>query len=182
MRLGVPAALLTCLLLGVTACSDDSSPDSEPSAQPSAATSSAAPAADGPEVDATTATFSVPADFEVGEPTKQGAVIATGPSGELVSLVEVDFPAGDLPLDRQAEIAVEGLGAKFTAEDPVEVDGVEMWHVSGKESQGNFADVYGAIRGGNAVRLTVRLSGEEYDAAERAALNESILASWTWAA
>lgn len=176
-RLGA-AALGVTLLLGASACSDsEDEPDS-----PDATSQPSATADPGPEVEAETATFQAPSGFEIGEPSKKSpAVIATGPEGALVSLVEIDFPGEAPEIERQGEIALEGLGEKFTAEEPVEVDGVEMWHVSGKESKGNYADVYGAVVDGTSVRLTIRLSDEEYDDAERAAVNEQVLASWSWA-
>ena len=108
------------------------------------------------------------------------AVLATGPGGDLVSLVELDFPADPPSLERQAEITLMGLGKKFEVQEPVEVDGVEMYHLSGKEAKGRFADVYGAVVDGTAIRLTVRLSGEEYDAEQRTAVNQQVLDSWSW--
>lgn len=175
-RLGA-AALGVTLALGATACSGEDEP-SEPDAT-AQATETAEP---GPEVEAETASFQAPSGFELGEPSKKSpAVIATGPAGALVSLVEIEFPGEAPELDRQQEIVVDGLGEKFTAEDVVEVDGIEMWHVSGKESKGNYADVYGAVVDGTAVRLTIRLADAEYDEAERAAVNEQVLASWSWA-
>jgi hypothetical protein len=175
-RLGA-AALGVTLALGATACSGEDEPsDPDATAQ---ATETAEP---GPEVEAETATFQAPSGFELGEPSKKSpAVIATGPSGALVSLVEIEFPGEAPEIDRQQEIALDGLGEKFAAEDVVEVDGVEMWHVSGKESKGNYADVYGAVVDGTSVRLTIRLADAEYDEAERAAVNEQVLASWSWA-
>lgn len=182
MRLGDlpftrPAAVLlgAALLLGGAACSGEDEPDSP-------AASSSPSAEPGPEVAVDSATFQAPSGFELGEETGQGAVIATGPSGGLLSLVEVDFPGEAPDIKRQAEIALDGLGDKFTAEEPIEVDGVEMWHLSGKESKGTFADVYGAIVDGTAVRLTVRLGNDEYDAEQRAAANQQVLDSWSWAA
>ncbi|WP_300645335.1 hypothetical protein [Nocardioides sp.] len=175
-RLGA-AALGVTLALGATACSGEDEPsDPDATAQ---ATETAEP---GPEVEAETATFQAPSGFELGEPSKKSpAVIATGPSGALVSLVEIEFPGEAPEIDRQQEIALDGLGEKFAAEDVVEVDGIEMWHVSGKESKGNYADVYGAVVDGTSVRLTIRLADAEYDEAERAAVNEQVLASWSWA-
>lgn len=175
-RLGA-AALGTTLLLGAPACSSEDEPDS-----PDATAQATETAEPGPEVEAESATFQAPSGFELGEPSKKSpAVIATGPSGALVSLVEIELPGEAPEIDRQQEIVLEGLGRKFTAEDVVEVDGVEMWHVSGKESQGNYADVYGAVVDGTSVRLTIRLTDAEYDDAERAAVNEQVLASWSWA-
>ena len=187
MRLGVPvparattrapAALLSLgLLLGTAACSDDE----DPGQQPDSAASASETAEPGPEVTADVATFEAPTGFEVGEETEKGAIIASAPDGGLLSLVEVDFPGKAPDIDRQADIALEGLGRKFEVQEPVEVDGVEMWHVSGKESQGSFADVYGAVVDGTAVRLTLRLGSDEYDAKERAAANQQVLDSWTW--
>lgn len=183
MRLGDspftrPAAVLLCaaLLLGGTACSG--SDEDEPDTPAASASTSAEP---GPEVTADSATFQAPSGFEAGEETDKGATIATGPSGGLVSLVEVDFSGKAPDIERQAEIALEGLGDKFTVEEPVEVDGVEMWHLSGKESKGTFADVYGAIVDGTAVRLTLRLTSDEYSAGEREAANQQVLDSWSWA-
>lgn len=171
------AVLGVTLALGATACSGEDDP-SEPDAT-AQATETAEP---GPEVEAETASFQAPSGFELGEPSKKSpAVIATGPAGALVSLVEIEFPGEAPELDRQQEIVLEGLGRKFTAEEQLEVDGIEMWHVSGKESQGNYADVYGAVVDGTAVRLTIRLADAEYDEAERAAVNEQVLASWSWA-
>lgn len=186
MRLGVPAPartltatlLATGLLLGTAACSDEEDPGQEPgSAQTSGATEAAEP---GPEVTADVATFEAPSGFEVGEETGQGAIIASSPDGDLLSVVEVDFPGEAPDTDAQAEIALDGLGRKFEVQEPVEVDGVEMWHISGKESQGTFADVYGAVVEGTAVRLTLRLGSDEYDAEQRAAANQQVLDSWTW--
>lgn len=168
------------LLLGATACSGDESSSSEPEGS-SASASTGAEAEPGPEVEAETATFEAPGGFVVAEGSKKSdAILATGPAGNLVSVVELDFP-GDAPsLERQAEITLMGLGEKFEVQDPVEVDGVEMYHLSGKESKGRFADVYGAVVDGTAVRLTLRLSAEEYDADQRAAVNQQVLDSWTW--
>lgn len=179
MRLGdlaqtraAAALLATGLLLGTTACSGDDELD-EPTASASATP--------GPQVEAESATFEAPSGFELGEETDNGATIATGPSGALVSLVEVEFPGEAPDIERQAEIALDGLGDKFELQEPVEVDGIEMWHLSGKESKGGFADVYGAVKDGTAVRLTLRLGNDEYDAEERAAVNQQVLESWTWA-
>lgn len=175
-RLGA-AALGVTLALGATACSGEDEPN-----DPDATAQASETAAPGPQVEAETATFQAPSGFELGEPSKKSpAVIATGPSGALVSLVEIEFPGEAPDIERQGEIALEGLGEKFTAEEPVEVDGVEMWHVSGKESKGNYADVYGAVVDGTSVRLTIRLSDAEYDDAERDAVNQQVLASWSWA-
>ncbi len=175
-RLGATALGVT-LALGVTACSGEDEPDT-----PDATAQTSETAEPGPEVEAETASFAAPSGFELGKASKKSpAVIATGPSGALVSLVEIEFP-GDAPeIDRQQEIVLDGLGEKFSAEEVVEVDGIEMWHVSGKESKGNYADIYGAVVDGTSVRLTIRLSDEEYDDAERAAVNEQVLASWSWA-
>lgn len=171
------AALGATLLLGATACSGEDEPDS-----PDATAQATETAEPGPEVEAESATFQAPSGFELGEASKKSpAVIATGPSGALVSLVEIEFPGEAPEIERQQEIVLDGLGEKFTAEEVVEVDGVEMWHVSGKESKGNYADVYGAVVDGTSVRLTIRLADEEYDDAERAAVNEQVLASWSWA-
>jgi len=167
------------LLLGASACSgDDDSSSSEPEGSAASASTAAEP---GPAVEADTATFEAPSGFVVAEGSgKSDAVLATGPGGNLVSVVELDF-AGDPPsLERQAEITLMGLGDKFEAQDPVEVDGVEMYHLSGKESKGRFADVYGAVVDGTAVRLTLRLASDEYDADQRAAVNQQLLDSWTW--
>ena len=41
--------------------------------------------------------------------------------------------------------------------------------------------IYGAVVDGTSVRLTIRLADAEYDEAERAAVNEQVLASWSWA-
>lgn len=167
-------AITAPLLLGTAACSSDDEPGDRPAASVSA---SATP---GAEITSDVATFESPSGFEAGETTGKGAVIATSPTGGLVSLVTVDFP-GDAPdLDRQAEIALEGLGRKFTLEDPVEVDGVEMWHASGKESKGSYADVYGVIRDEQAVRLTIRLSGDDYSPSEMDTARQQVLDSWTW--
>lgn len=168
------------LLLGASACSGDDDSSSEPEGSAASASTAAEP---GPAVEADTATFEAPSGFVVAEGSgKSDAVLATGPGGNLVSVVELDF-AGDPPsLERQAEITLIGLGDKFEAQDPVEVDGVEMYHLSGKESKGRFADVYGAVVDGTAVRLTLRLASDEYDADERAAVNQQLLDSWTWGA
>lgn len=175
-RLGA-AALGVTLALGVTACSGEDEPS-----EPDATAQASETAEPGPEIEAETATFQAPSGFELGEPSKKSpAVIATGPTGALVSLVEIEFPGEAPEIERQQEIVLDGLGEKFTAEDVVEVDGVEMWHVSGKESKGNYADVYGAVVDGTSVRLTIRLADTEYDEAERAAINEQVLASWSWA-
>jgi len=133
-------------------------------------------------VETESASFQAPSGFElVASEGDEPATALSGPSGAVISLVEVEL-AGEAPeIERQQEIVLDGLGEKFTAEDVVEVDGVEMWHVSGKESKGNYADVYGAVVDGTSVRLTIRLSDEEYDDAERAAVNEQVLASWSWA-
>lgn len=174
-RLGAALAA-TALLLGATACSGDDEPSSEP-------TSSATPAEPGPEVTADTASFEAPSGFVLAEPSKKSkAILATGSSGNLVSVVELDFPGQAPTLERQAEIAMMGLGEKFSVEEPVEVDGVEMWHLSGKEGKGRFADVYGAVVDGTAVRLTLRLANAEYDAEQRAAVNQQVLDSWSWSA
>lgn len=189
MRLGdllhiraAAAILATGLLIGASACSSDDEPD-EPTASVTPDTPAGTPAGTpGPRVEADSATFEAPGGFDLGEATGEGATIATGPSGALVSLVEVDFPGEAPETERQAEIALDGLGGKFEMEEPVEVDGIEMWHLSGKESKGGFVDVYGAVVDGTAVRLTLRLGNEEYDVEERAAVNEQVLASWTWSA
>lgn len=176
------ALAATALLLGATACSGDEEPDQDPaaSAEPSESVPTAEP---GPEVEARTATFAAPEGFEVAKTKKKSqAVIATGPAGNLVTVVELDFPGEAPTLERQAEIAASSLGDKFTVGEPVEVDGVEMWHLSGKESKGSFADVYGAVVDGTAVRLTLRLANDEYDTAQRAAVNQQVLDSWTWGA
>ena len=174
------ATLALGLLLGASACSgdDDSSSSKADSGTSAEATATAAP---GPEVEAQTATFSAPEGFVVADTSKKtDAVLATGPGGDLVSLVELDFPADPPSLERQAEITLMGLGKKFEVQEPVEVDGVEMYHLSGKEAKGRFADVYGAVVDGTAIRLTVRLSGEEYDAEQRTAVNQQVLDSWSW--
>lgn len=166
--------------MGATACSDDDEP--EP-AQPAASASEPSEATEpGPEVDGDRASFVAPAAFEPRERSEDSpAVVATGPAGSVISLIEVPLVGEPPAIDRQQEIVLDGLGEKFTAEEVVEVDGIEMWHVSGKESKGNYADVYGAVVDGTSVRLTIRLSDEEYDDAERAAVNEQVLASWSWA-
>lgn len=171
-------ALAAPLLLGVAACSGDDEPGDQPAA--SGSTSASASATPGAEITSDVATFEAPSGFEAGETTGKGAVIATSPTGGLVSLVVVDFPSEAPDLDRQAEIALDGLGRKFTLEDPVEVDGVEMWHAAGKESKGSFADVYGAIRDEQAVRLTIRLSGDDYSPSEMDTARQQVLDSWTW--
>lgn len=174
------ALVTTVLLMGATACSDDEEP--EPT-QPAATTSEPSETTDpGPELEGDKASFVAPAGFQLRERSEGSpAVVATGPDGSVISLIEVPL-AGEPPLlDRQQEIVLDGLGGKFTAEEVVEVDGIEMWHVSGKESKGNYADVYGAVVDGTSVRLTIRLSDVEYDDAERAAVNEQVLASWSWA-
>ena len=180
------AVLALGLLLGASACSSDDS-SSEPegsSAGSSAGATTGTEVEPGPQVEAETATFEAPGGFEVAAGSKgskkSDVVLATGPGGDLVSVVELDFP-GDAPsLDRQAEIPLMGLGEKFEVQEPVEVDGVQMYHLSGKESKGRFADVYGAVVDGTAVRLTVRLGDDQYDAEQRAAVNQQVLDSWTW--
>lgn len=178
--LATATLVITVTVLGLSSCSSEGEP--EPS-QPAATASESSPTSEpGPEIDGDAASFQAPNGFEMAEPSEDSpAVFATGPSGSVVSLVEVGLAVEPPILDRQQEIALDGLGEKFTAEEPVLVDDIEMWHLSGKESKGAFADVYGAVVDGTSVRLTIRLSDEEYDDAERAAVNEQVLASWSWA-
>lgn len=178
--LATTALLATVTVLGLSGCSSEDEP--EPAQPAATASEPSATTEPGPEIEGDRASFVAPAGFDLRDPSEDSpAVVATGPAGSVISLIEVPL-AGEPPLlERQQEIVLDGLGEKFTAEEPVEVDGVEMWHVSGKESKGNYADVYGAVVDGTSVRLTIRLSDAEYDDAERDAVNEQVLASWSWA-
>lgn len=187
MRLGdlslsrlTAATAAAALALTLAACSGEEGEDDGPEA--SASASATVAVEPGPELEAGAVTINAPEGFEVQEQRKKNspAVVAAGPAGSLVSIVELDFPNEAPALDRQAETALTGLGEDFTIEDDVQVDGVDMWHISGQEGDGPFTHVYGAIQDGTAVRLTVRLSGDEYSAEEREAVLQQMMDSWTW--
>ena len=182
LRLLGRAVLAAAFSLGVAACSSDDEPAASEPVVSSSVTTDEQGDEPGPEIDGQAATFRAPPGFvliEIGEDTP--ALAAAGPAGAIVSLVEVELAGASPALDRQEAIALEGLGAKFVAAEPLEVDGVEMWHLTSPDSRGQHVDVYGAVVDGTAVRLTIRLADAEYDEAERAAVNEQVLASWSWA-
>lgn len=178
MRWGVALAS-SGLIWPLAGCSEEGTPTPAP---PSTAPGASDTAEPGPEIEGEAASFQAPAGFAPGEPTEESpATFATGPAGAVISLVEVEL-AGQPPLlDRQQEIALDRLGPKYSSETTVPVDGVEMWHLSGREPGDEMVDVYGTVLDGTSVRLTIRLADAEYDEAERAAVNEQVLASWSWA-
>jgi len=135
------------------------------------------PAADGPRVSKGSLTLHFPQGYQ---PRKVGTwvVSSTGPAGEQVA-VTARPTSSALSLDESARLGSDNgsWAGKPTRADDVVVDGVEMWHFTGKNYADFVADTFGVEFGGYAVVL---LFSSPTDRATHEDLVASILASVRW--
>lgn len=180
------------LVLGLAGCGGE-----EPEAGPEESSSSAAatdeasqspsgspsgteadvPAADGPRVSKGSLTLHFPQGYE---PRKVGTylVSSTGPEGQDVAVTARQSVSTET-LDESADIGADNGDwvGKPRRTDNVLVDGVEMWHFTGKNFGGYPADTYGVDFGGYDMVLYF---ASPTDRATHEDLVASILASVRW--
>lgn len=135
------------------------------------------PAADGPRVSKGSLTLNFPQGYE---PRKVGTMVvtSTGPLGEQMA-VTANESMSVQTLDESAEMGADNgsWGAKPKRAGNVVVDGVEMWHFTGKDSIGWLADTYGVEFGGYdmVLQFATPLAAQEHDL-----VVDSVLASVRW--
>lgn len=181
-------ATATVLVVALAGCGGEDPGAEEPSSS-AAATSEAAespsgspsetgvPAADGPRVSKGSLTLHFPQGYE---PRKVGTylVSSTGPEGQDVAVTARQSISTET-LDESADIGADNgdwVGKPTRAED-VLVDGVEMWHFTGKNFGGFPADTYGVDFGGYDMVLYF---ASPTDRSTHEDLVASILASVRW--
>jgi hypothetical protein len=181
-------ATATVLVVALAGCGGVYPGAAEPSSS-AAATSEAAespsgspsetgvPAADGPRVSKGSLTLHFPQGYE---PRKVGTylVSSTGPEGQDVAVTARQSISTET-LDESADIGADNgdwVGKPTRAED-VLVDGVEMWHFTGKNFGGFPADTYGVDFGGYDMVLYF---ASPTDRSTHEDLVASILASVRW--
>lgn len=200
----LPATLALALLVGGCGSGEDERTTDPGTSTSSAATGSATPSADGsttPSEDPSpSSTFSVPP--ATGPEVESDAFTANLPQGwrldednsyDTISLgyepgIGADVTFGYYPtepglsLDDYERAALKTWGyddGKPDIRPRVEVDGVEMFHHTGKTGGGRVVEVYGVPYEGLAVEVEFHLS-ETIPAAEQRRLMQSTLASIRW--
>jgi len=186
----VSAVAVTALVLALAGCGgeDPGLGADEPSSS-AAATDEAAespsgspsetgvPAADGPKVSQGSLTLHFPRGYQ---PRKVGTylVSSTGPEGQDVAVTARQSVSTET-LDESADIGADNGDwvGKPTRSENVLVDGVEMWHFTGKNFGGYPADTYGVDFGGYDMVLYF---ASPTDRATHEDLVASILASVRW--
>lgn len=163
--------------LGAEEPSSASTASDTASASPSEDVEPGVPAADGPKVSKGSLTLHFPQGYR---PRRVGTylVSSTGPAGEDVA-VTARRSVSTETLDESADIGADNgdWAGKPSRADDVLVDGVEMWHFTGKNFGGFPADTYGVDFGGYDMVLYV---ASPTDRATHDDLVASILASVRW--
>lgn len=188
-RTVAPMAAVTALVVALAGCGgEDPGLGAEEPSSSAAATEAAespsgspsetgVPAADGPKVSKGSLTLHFPQGYE---PRKVGTylVSSTGPEGQDVA-VTARRSVSTETLDESADIGADNgdWAGKPTRADDVLVDGVEMWHFTGKNFGGFPADTYGVDFGGYDMVLYF---ASPTDRATHDDLVASILASVRW--
>ncbi len=196
----VPAAVLVAVL-ALAGCGDggdggagSDGPDPSASATSSAAgspsqapsptepTEAAVVPASGPELAMDVATVRLPEGWRLTE--GQASFLATGTdpgagSTSFIGLSQFPSTTSDPTAAELEETVLEGdLRGRGMVQDPVEVDGVEMRRVTGRDGASSI-EVLIALVDGDLVTLKVR-QGKDIPGAERAEVVASVLASFRW--
>ncbi|MEV7428465.1 hypothetical protein AB0N29_02515 [Nocardioides sp. NPDC092400] len=198
------AAALSAVVL-VTGCSDDEEPGGtapeSASASPSAGGSSPAsstdpeasptsssdatidtPPATGPVIESAAFRMRVPERWTVADPISDFVRVATRPeiSGDIsIGFIEATEGA---TVDDYQRASTKNWGYPVGPRNGPrrDVNGVEMYHQTGKAGETRVVEVYGAPHAGLAVEITFLLP-TDMPAAERTSLVDSVLASIEWA-
>lgn len=193
LRSTTAALALSGLLLA--GCGDDGAAPEDPGPSPapgSASTGSAdagptgptgasVPPADGVRLELPAISVHAVAGWEVDAMQTDSSVSATSTDqlGNSVSLSQVPDPAdGRLGLRRAAELSIDAALwlQRPRILEPVELDGVEVYHVSGRVSTAQLVEEFGATVDGQGVSVQILLH-DQVPAKERREIVRSILAT-----
>ena len=181
------------LVLALAGCSDDDpkpGTDEGPSTSPSAASSEATPTEDpSPTAAAATgvllkkqhATINAPEGWQKLPDLLEFATEANPPTGKgAVRLTQLEFPGGEVPIDQQAEAALQSRLGDMKREADVDLDGVTFWHISGTPRKtDSHLDAYGVITDGFQTTLDFEFENSVPEAERQQIIDES-LATFAW--
>lgn len=85
----------------------------------------------------------------------------------------------DTPLQRQAEIAADRGRSRTEIVDPVEIAGVEWYHVTGRDDRFTTFDKFGTIHNGSEAVIEFGFD-DEIPEAEQQEIIDSVLATVEW--
>ncbi|MDF1602936.1 hypothetical protein [Nocardioides sp. YIM 152315] len=191
------AAALATLLLPLAACGDDDPPAGDDPASTSSPSepedeSTSAEPSEEPSVEAATGPLLEMPNVQVNAPEgwKKGRAFIdiqtdahNAGSTAMVVLASIELPAADIetPLAEQMKSAIRTSSKKPppTAKDPVELGGVEWYHIYSDGGSDTSEDIYGVDHGGYQTRLTFSFA-DEVPLAEQQETTASVLASLAW--
>jgi hypothetical protein len=110
-----------------------------------------------------------------------GKAVGDPDSNGLVGLYSVPSLNPDVSLDQlaKADAQVSNFKGRATIHEPVDVNGVECFHVSGRGLDGGRQDHFGAVHGRDQVTFAFLLDQDTADT-ERQEIIDSVLASVQW--
>ncbi len=152
-------------------------PSDEPSAEPSAE------AATGPLLKMPEAQVRAPEGWVKADGMVPTISRATPPEGiSAIRLGSIDAFGATPSLDELAQNTIMASLAetKPKKQPNVEIDGKEVYHLSGPTDERNYLDQYGVVYKDRIVTLEIDLDTKYVSEAERAEIVESVLASFTW--
>jgi hypothetical protein len=187
------AGAVALLALSLGACSDDD-PD-DPTPEPTASTSPSPTAststsestepsvtpASGLLLDTGSATVNLPEgwkDNKNGYPNTYSGSPAKSTGIQLITVVDLAGASGYSLDDRARDAMAQLPGSKLTRKPDVELDGVPAYHIAGTAPvRGPYEEV-GTGSHGRAISISFSLN--DYTAAERREIVDSVIASFRW--